>query len=109
MTGPTRGRLAWVANMPGKPSNLVRNVTGEGYVAPAEPCRRCGVRADVGCKHRPAQGVVPLVVATAGDPPPLDRRSRPNGGQGLSFHLDELARNLGAAAEALKPLERDDD
>lgn len=27
--------------------------------APGEPCPRCNVRADVGCKHRPAEGPPP--------------------------------------------------
>jgi hypothetical protein len=65
--------------------------------APEEPCWRCGVRADVGCKHRPAAGIAPRPVARVED------RRRADKGQGLGFHRERLASNLQAAIDSLKP------
>jgi hypothetical protein len=31
----------------------------------SEPCGRCGVRADIGCKHRPAEGAPPASIRAA--------------------------------------------
>lgn len=101
---------------------IVRGDHG-GIAAPEEPCQRCGVRADVGCRHRPAAGVVPLAIAM-GDEPNHDGRSRPNSGQGFNFHRQkqanslwgkadnptrrEFASNLEAALRSLRPVARDD-
>ena len=53
--------------------------------ATIEPCGRCGVRADVGGKHRPAEGPPPIAVTDTRPPP--DGRRAPRPGAGLNFHL----------------------
>lgn len=71
-------------------------------LATAEPCLRCGVRADVGCRHRAAEGPAPLAID---DPePPPDGRSRPAGGQGWNFHTDQFAEAVERARQSLAPL-----
>jgi hypothetical protein len=32
----------------------------------SEPCVRCGVRGDIGCKHRAAEGVAPIAITGSG-------------------------------------------
>lgn len=68
--------------------------------APAEPCGRCGVRADVGCKHRGPQGLPPVAVA---DPrPKIDARSHGNnGGQGWAMHRDRFPAAMERARKML--------
>lgn len=74
--------------------------------ASSEPCPRCGVRADVGCKHQPAVGPAPPAIARADYE---KRDGRKNGLQGLlSHHQDRLARNLEPARKALAGGSRDD-
>jgi hypothetical protein len=82
--------------------NVVRKSAMGGLEAPAgEPCGRCGVRADVGCRHRPAAGVPPLAIVTS-DPPRKDLRVH---NQGLHFYRKDIASNLqrGAALLGLGP------
>lgn len=45
----------------------------------SESCYRCGVRADIGCKHRPAEGAPPLAIAQP-EPEEDGRRSKISGG-----------------------------
>lgn len=83
--------------------------------APAEPCSRCGVRADVGCKHRPAQGAQPLAIARSNDEKPDGRKGRPDRnlhsfwGKGGNPTKAEFARYAEAARQALAPRNRDDE
>jgi hypothetical protein len=88
---------------------LTRHVARFGVPAPEEPCGRCGVRADVGCKHRPAVGVKPLAIERAKEPERKDGRSRPGQMQGLlSHHQDRIASNLESAKRSLLPRSRND-
>ena len=50
--------------------------------APHEPCSYCGVRADVGCKHRPPSGPPPQTFPEKADRRKGDTRRIP----GLAFH-----------------------
>jgi hypothetical protein len=52
-----------------------------------EACSRCGVRIDVGCKHRQAEGSAPVQV-------PPQTRSRSYDGQGFNFHRRKLTQSL---------------
>lgn len=94
---------------PRPPSRLVKKspAVSSGIEAPVEPCPRCGVRADVGCKHRPAEGVPPQAIVRTNHEK-RDGRSRPNSGQGWNFHRGDLARNLEAAQQRLTTGSRDD-
>lgn len=57
--------------------------------APVEPCGRCGVRADVGCKHRPAEGPPPLAIERSEIP--LDgRRQQRFWGPGNALRMRNL-------------------
>lgn len=58
--------------------------------ATEEPCQRCGVRADVGCKHRPPLGLPPIAVAEPEDKEDGRHQSRKNGGQGWAFHRERF-------------------
>lgn len=51
--------LQRVGRRDGQSAGEVRNMLAS---APSEPCNRCGVRADVGCKHRPAEGALPIAM-----------------------------------------------
>lgn len=47
----------------------------------SEPCFKCGVRADIGCRHQPAEGMAPIQTLEPADPRKAER------GQGLwAFH-----------------------
>lgn len=52
-----------------------------------EPCARCGVRADVGCKHRPAAGDRPPAIASPDVKP--DGRGGARPGNGHNFHRNK--------------------
>jgi hypothetical protein len=56
----------------------------------AEPCQRCGVRADIGCRHQPAEGKAPVQVAE----PPQPRQRQKDGGQGWAFHRSKQTQSL---------------
>lgn len=90
--------------------NFIRRSALGGLEAPAEPCPRCNVRADVGCKHQPASGVVPLAMTRASTFKPLPTQMRPGMGQGLAFHPGRLkASNVEAAKRSLMTVKRNDD
>lgn len=48
---------------------------------PGFPCRLCGVRPDVACRHRPADPSWSMGTA----PPVTDNRSKPRPGNGHNF------------------------
>lgn len=60
-----------------------------------EACTRCGVRADIGCKHRPAEGSAPVQ-----GPPKTHANTRKSGQGWTAFHkpskedFERIARNL---------------
>lgn len=58
--------------------------------APGEPCRRCNVRAYIGCKHQPATGVAPPAIAS--DEEIVDTRRTPRPGAGFNFRVAKVAR-----------------
>jgi hypothetical protein len=60
--------------------------TAKALPAPDEPCWRCEVRADVGCKHREPTGVPPPAIAGGGEEK-IDGRRAPRPGAGLNFHV----------------------
>jgi hypothetical protein len=67
---------------------------------PTEPCLRCGVRADVGCKHRPAEGRPPPAMDPRSAKPKRDGRSKPSVSQGFNFrHVSQA--EVDAAAGGL--------
>ena len=37
------------------------------------PCKFCAVRADIGCKHRPAEGTIPIALISKNNT--IDKRS----------------------------------
>jgi len=77
------------------PENIVRKAQGGSIIAPNEPCPRCGVRADVGCKHRPAEGSPPPAIARAEYEKRDGRRNYT--GQGHNFHRAKLSSLWGKA------------
>lgn len=69
---------------PGRPPHKVKNNPLAN--APSEPCSRCGVRADVGCRHRPAAGPPPPAMDPRGKPKKDGRHKSGSGWQGRAFH-----------------------
>lgn len=65
-----------------------------------EPCARCGVRADVGCRHRAASGDVPPALTDFAPKKPRGPGPKDFGGLTLAGHKRSSS-NVMAAAEAL--------
>lgn len=102
-SSPSRRKAEGEKQKQHKASGEVRTVSG--IRSAGEPCWRCDVRADVGCKHRPATGDRPASLKAQeedtkreswNDPSRNGRRTN-----GLNFHGVDLARNLEAATDLL--------
>lgn len=76
---------------------------------PGEPCWNCGARADVGCKHRQAEGPRPVALVEQEQEVKRERYDRRSRSQGLNFHISDLASNLERAGELLGLDKRRDD
>lgn len=57
----------------GEPDRRFRGLPPVDRFVDRDPCWRCGVRADLGCRHRPASGTAPVALA---DDPGDARRER---------------------------------
>lgn len=91
---------------------LIRNANVGGTMQDSSaPCFYCGVRADVGCKHRPASGVVPASLAAQAQDEKRARFNKAGGNNPFGFFGkgSNVARNLETAKERLGlGLRRDD-